>query len=152
MIEIISGGNLFASNAEALVNTVNCVGVAGKGIALQFRARYPLNYAQYKQACRENRVQPGLMFVTEARSPPPRYIVNFPTKRLWRSKSYLVDIVTGLRALAKVIEVRDIKSIAIPALGCNSGGLSWRVVRLEIERALAAVSDGRIISLYEPWG
>ncbi len=148
MIEITSG-NLFDAEVEALVNTVNTVGVMGKGIALQFRQAFPENYKLYRAACKREEVRPGRMFVT-TRLTDPRYIVNFPTKRHWRGKSRMEDVEAGLTDLAQVIEKRKIRSIAIPPLGCGNGGLDWNDVRPRIERALEAL-EVRVL-LYEPRG
>ncbi len=148
MIEITSG-NLFDAEVEALVNTVNTVGVMGKGIALQFRQAFPENYKLYRAACQREEVRPGRMFVT-TRLTDPRFIVNFPTKRHWRGKSRMEDVEAGLTDLARVIEKRQIHSIAIPPLGCGNGGLAWTDVRPRIERALEAL-DVRVV-LFEPRG
>ncbi len=148
MIEITSG-NLFDAEVEALVNTVNTVGVMGKGIALQFRQAFPENYQLYRAACSRKDVRPGRMFVT-TRLTDPRFIVNFPTKRHWRGKSRLEDIDAGLEDLVRVITERKIRSIAIPPLGCGNGGLDWADVRLRIERALEAL-EVRVL-LFKPRG
>ena len=148
MIEITSG-NLFDSEAEALVNTVNTVGVMGKGIALQFKQAFPENYKLYRAACSRGEVRPGRMFVT-TRLTDPRYIINFPTKRHWRGKSRMEDIEAGLEDLARVIEKHEIRSIAIPPLGCGNGGLDWADVRPRIEGALGGL-DVRAL-LFEPRG
>lgn len=143
-------GDLFEAQTEAFVNAVNCVGVMGKGIALQFKRAFPENFRLYAAACRAEEVQPGKMFVTETgRLHPPRYIINFPTKRHWRNQSRLEDIKSGLVALVAEIRQRGIQSIAIPPLGCGNGGLDWEVVRPLIEKALAAVPDVEVW-LYEP--
>lgn len=148
----LTRGNLLEAGAEALVNTVNTEGVMGKGIALQFKRAFPENYLFYQRACERGEVQPGKMFVFETGwMTPPRYIINFPTKRQWRSRSRLGDIETGLQALAEEITKRGIRSIAVPPLGCGNGGLSWGQVRPLIERALAPLEDVDI-RLYEPAG
>jgi O-acetyl-ADP-ribose deacetylase (regulator of RNase III) len=145
-------GNLLEAKTEALVNTVNCVGVMGKGIALQFKQAYPDNYSQYGRACKAGDVQPGRMFITRTGGLlPPFFIINFPTKRHWRGKSLLEDIEAGLVTLAQEIERLGIRSIAIPPLGCGSGGLDWRDVRPRIEQALGALEDVEIV-VYEPRG
>ena len=122
MIELIDG-NILYLDVEAIVNPVNCVGVMGRGLALQFRRMFPDNFDAYANVCQRGEVQPGRMFVFE-REPPanPRFIVNFPTKRHWRDRSLLEDIDAGLRDLVTVIEQRQIRSIAIPPLG---SGLEW---------------------------
>jgi len=110
-----SSGDILAAPVEALVNTVNCVGVMGRGIALQFKNAFPDNYKQYAQACKREEVRPGRMFITSTGLlQGPRYIINFPTKRHWRGKSRLEDIETGLVDLIRVIEELGITSIAIP--------------------------------------
>src|SRR5580658_7888140 len=123
-------GNILAADAEALVNTVNCVGVMGRGIALQFKKMFPANFKAYAAACKRSEVQPGRMFVFETgKFTNPRYIINFPTKRHWRGASRLSDIETGLDALVREITTREIKSIALPPLGSGLGGLNWADVR-----------------------
>lgn len=145
-------GNLLEAPTEALVNTVNCVGVMGKGIALQFKQAFPENFKLYAAACRADEVQPGQMFITETgQLHHPSYIINFPTKRHWRSRSRLEDVESGLVALVAEIKARNIQSVAIPPLGCGNGGLEWDVVRPLIEAALSAVPDVDIW-LYEPSG
>src|SRR5438128_2889217 len=114
MIEHVSG-NLLEADAEALVNTVNTVGVMGKGIAFQFRQAFPENYNFYRHGCEHQEVKPGkmLLFVT-GKLTNPRYIINFPTKRHWRGKTKIEDIKDGLRDLIAVVKSREIHSIAIP--------------------------------------
>jgi len=152
MIEI-TRGDLFKSKAEALVNTVNCVGVMGRGIALQFKKAFPDNFKEYKQVCDNKWLQPGKMFIHDTRtlSGEQRYIINFPTKRHWKGKSKLEDIQVGLAALVEEVKRLKIKSIAVPPLGCGLGGLSWSVVRSEIEKAFEATPDVTVF-LYEPKG
>lgn len=149
MIEFIQDGGLFRSNAQVFVNTANCVGVMGKGIALEFKRRYPNNFRAYADACAQGSVIPGRMFVFETGLKQPQYIINFPTKRHWANPSRMLDIVSGLRALVTDVRRFEISSIAIPALGCNNGGLSWSAVRPEIERELAPLT-GVICFVYEP--
>lgn len=151
MIEYASG-DILKSGTDALVNTVNCVGVMGRGIALQFRHAYPENFRAYAAACRRGEVQPGRMFVFETgQLAAPRYIINFPTKRHWRGKSRIEDIEAGLAALVELIRARRIRSIAIPPLGSGLGGLDWIEVRPRIEAALAGLADVRVLIL-EPSG
>jgi O-acetyl-ADP-ribose deacetylase (regulator of RNase III) len=129
-------GNLLAAEVDALVNTVNTVGVMGKGIALQFKRAYPANYRAYRDACARGEVRLGEMFPFDTGVlGPRRYIINFPTKQHWRNPSRLEDIRTGLDALVDVVNEQAIGSIAIPALGCGNGGLAWGDVRPLIERA-----------------
>lgn len=147
MIEFKTG-DIFAERVEALVNSVNCVGVMGRGIALEFKNRFPKNYQAYRAACQRGDVQPGNMFVYEflepSFAPAPRYIINFPTKRHWRSKSKLADIEAGLDALANEIREREIRSIAVPALATDLGGLSWTDVRPAMEAALGGLDSTNI--------
>ena len=144
-------GDIFAEDVDALVNSVNCVGVMGRGIALQFKKRFPENFKDYAKACNRNEVTPGRMFVHETGQFSPRYIINFPTKRHWRSKSRMEDIETGLDALVREIQERDIHSIAIPPLGSTLGGLRWDDVRPRIEAALSGL-DAVEVLLFEPGG
>ena len=151
MIEYTSG-NILNDPAEAIVNTVNCVGIMGRGIALQFKKAWPENFKAYEAACKRGEVQPGRMFVFETgRLMPPRYIINFPTKRHWRGKSRIEDIEAGLAALAEIIQERRIHSIALPPLGCGLGGLDWEDVRARIEHTLANL-PGVQVRVYEPKG
>lgn len=139
-------GNLLEEKAEALVNTVNCVGVMGKGIALQFKQAYPENFRQYEKACRAKEVQPGYMFTVATGSIfNPRFIINFPTKRHWRGKSQLEDIKIGLVALVAEVQKLGITSIAIPPLGCGNGGLSWSEVKPLIESSFAQLPHVQVI-------
>jgi O-acetyl-ADP-ribose deacetylase (regulator of RNase III) len=151
MIEYTSG-DILRCEADALVNTVNCVGVMGRGIALQFKNAYPDNFKVYAAACKREAVQPGRMHVFETgQLTPPRFIINFPTKRHWRGKSRIEDIEVGLADLVKVIRDKGIRSIAIPPLGAGLGGLDWNEVRPLIEHALAGFSDVRVL-VFEPKG
>ena len=143
-------GDLLADDVEALVNTVNCVGIMGRGVALQFKNAFPANFHAYAVACRRGEVQPGRMFVFETgQLMNPRLIINFPTKRDWRGKSRLEDIEKGLVALVEEIRTRDIRSIAIPPLGAGLGGLDWAQVRSRIVSALEEIKDLRAV-IYEP--
>lgn len=145
-------GNILEEDAEALVNTVNCVGFMGRGIALQFKKAWPENFKAYAAACRRKEVQPGRMFVFETgQLADPRYIVNFPTKRHWSGKSRIEDIEAGLKALVTEIRQRGIRSIALPPLGAGLGGLDWAEVRARIERAMSQLSDVEI-RVFEPAG
>ena len=142
-------GNLFQDNAQALVNPVNCVGVMGKGLALQFKEKFPDNFTEYNRACRQSRVQPGRMFVFNTyRLQAHRYIINFPTKRHWREPSRILDIETGTADLAREIRERKIGSIAIPALGSGLGGLEWEQVKPILESGLRDLENVRI-TIYE---
>lgn len=145
-------GNLLTADVEALVNTVNCVGYMGKGIALQFKQAFPANFKAYEKACRTHEVKPGRMFIFETGSMVnPRFIINFPTKRHWRGKSRIEDIESGLKALIADIKCLGIHSIAVPPLGSGLGGLDWNVVRPMIEWAFAELPDVRVL-LFSPQG
>ena len=144
-------GDIIGEDAEALVNTVNCVGVMGRGIALQFKKAFPENFESYAAACKQHDVQPGRMFVFETGQLYPRYIINFPTKRHWRGKSRMEDIEAGLAALAQEIKARHIHSIALPPLGSGLGGLDWSEVRPCIESALQEFTDLKVV-VFEPRG
>jgi O-acetyl-ADP-ribose deacetylase (regulator of RNase III) len=151
MIEYKSG-DILKEDAEALINTVNCVGVMGRGIALQFKNAFPENFKAYTAACKNDEVQPGRMFVYETgQLTNPRYIINFPTKRHWRGKSRMEDIEAGLKVLGGVVRQYDIRSIAIPPLGSGLGDLDWDEVKPRIEVALAPLADVQVI-IYEPKG
>jgi O-acetyl-ADP-ribose deacetylase (regulator of RNase III) len=151
MIELTQG-DILQADTEALVNSVNCVGVMGRGVALQFRKAYPENFKVYKRACNDDRLQPGTMLVHDLeRLGNPRYIINFPTKRHWKGKSRIEDIEVGLMALVEEVQRRGIRSVAIPPLGTGLGGLSWRDVRPRIERAFQKLPEVRVL-LYEPAG
>jgi O-acetyl-ADP-ribose deacetylase (regulator of RNase III) len=145
-------GDILQTDAEALVNTVNCVGIMGRGIALQFRKAFPENYEAYRAVCNRGELQPGRMFVYDLnRLVNPRYIINFPTKRHWKSPSRLEDIDSGLEALVKEIRERDIRSVAVPPLGCGLGGLHWPEVRPRIEAAFRDLPEVTVF-LHEPAG
>jgi O-acetyl-ADP-ribose deacetylase (regulator of RNase III) len=149
MIEFKTG-DILRADVEALVNTVNCVGVMGRGIALQFKNAFPENFKAYESACAREDVQPGKMFVFERRTlTNPKFIINFPTKRHWRGKSRMEDIDSGLKALVEEIRARSIRSIAIPPLGSGLGGLDWSDVRPRIVEALRGLNDLHVI-LFEP--
>lgn len=145
-------GDLFQEDVAALVNPVNCVGVMGRGLALQFKRNFPDNFTAYVEACKQGRVQPGQMFVTETHAGgKQRLLINFPTKRHWRAKSRLADIQAGLADLAQVIGAKNIQSLALPALGCGLGGLDWALVKPEIERVAALFSEVTFV-VFPPHG
>ncbi|MCY3984977.1 MAG: macro domain-containing protein [Roseovarius sp.] len=125
-----TSGDILRDDADALVNTVNCVGVTGRGIELQFKKAFPKNFEAYKKARQSGDIVPGKMFITEQENlVGPRFIVNFPTKRHWRGKSRVEDIESGLEAPRDAIKERNITSIAIPAPGSGLGGLNWSDVK-----------------------
>lgn len=143
-------GNVLLADVEALVNTVNTVGVMGKGVALQFKEAFPDNYAAYAEACKRNDVQIGRMFVTETRRlDKPRWIINFPTKKDWRHPSKLEYVRLGLTDLVRVIRERGMRSVALPPLGCGNGGLDWFQVKQAIEGALEDLTDVETL-VYQP--
>jgi O-acetyl-ADP-ribose deacetylase (regulator of RNase III) len=146
-----TSGDILTAPADALVNTVNCVGVMGRGIALQFKKAYPKNFKLYEAACARGEVNPGKMFVSETGKFSPKWIINFPTKRHWRGKSRIEDIESGLVALISEIRDREIRSIAVPPLGSGLGGLDWNVVRPKIEKALGSI-PGVDVLVFEPKG
>lgn len=151
MIEYVQG-DLLGAEVDALVNTVNTVGVMGKGIALQFKQAFPANFKLYHAACKRGDVQLGKMFVFDAgQLTVPRYIINFPTKGHWRARSRIEDIEAGLGDLHAVVEELGIRSIAMPPLGCGNGGLRWADVRPRIEEALADLAETRVV-VFEPSG
>ena len=145
-------GDILDAEAEALVNTVNCVGIMGRGVALQFKKQFPENFKAYATACKRGEVQPGRMFVFDSEQLTlPRYVINFPTKRDWRSKSRIEDIRSGLKSLIKEVRARGIRSIAIPPLGSGLGGLDWRAVRPLIADAMSELPNVEVL-IYEPGG
>lgn len=143
-------GNLLDARVDAVVNTVNTVGVMGRGIALMFKERFPENFAAYEAACKAGEVQVGRMFVQpSAELEGPRWIINFPTKKHWRQPTRIEWIDTGLVALKEIVREKGIRSIAIPPLGCGNGGLDWNDVRPKIEAVLGELSDVEVV-VYEP--
>ena len=151
MIEFIRG-DIVQADAEALVNTVNSVGIMGRGIALQFKKAFPENFKTYERACRAKEVRPGEMLIFSTGSMiNPKYIINFPTKRDWRGKSRIEDIGAGLKTLIDEVRKLGVTSIAVPPLGCGLGGLDWRDVKPMIERAFEALPAVQV-SLFEPVG
>lgn len=142
-------GNIFTSDTEAIVNPVNCVGVMGKGLALELKKRFPDNFEEYKKACEAKLLSPGKMLTYEAsKDTSPRYVINFPTKDHWRQASKLVYVESGLISLRDEIKRLGIKSIALPALGCGLGGLDWELVKPAIEIILDDVECEVIV--FEP--
>jgi O-acetyl-ADP-ribose deacetylase (regulator of RNase III) len=143
-------GDILAADAEALVNTVNCVGFMGRGIALQFKNAFPQNFKVYEEVCKRGEMQPGRVLVYETGSiTNPKYIINFPTKRHWRGKSRIGDIESGLQSLVDEITKRQIHSLAIPPLGSGLGGLYWPEVRSLIEDYLRPLANVSIL-VFEP--
>ena len=151
MIEFVSG-NLLRADAEALVNTVNTVGVMGKGIALQFKQAFPEVYETYREACKAGTIEIGrVQAVPTGQLVGPGYVINFPTKNDWRSRSQIDDIRRGLDDLVSVVKRLEITSIAVPPLGCGNGKLEWSEVKKAIVTALSGLKDVRVL-VYEPHG
>lgn len=144
-------GNLLDAEVEALVNTVNTVGIMGKGIALMFKEKFPENFRAYAAACKRNEVRVGRIFVTERPNlvGEPRWILNFPTKEHWRNRTRIEWIEAGLEDLRKIVIEKGIRSIAVPPLGCGNGGQKWATVKPLIERALGDLADVEVV-VYEP--
>lgn len=143
-------GDILKAGTEALVNTVNSVGVMGRGIALQFKESFPANFRAYAAACKRGEVEPGRMFVFDTGELTlPHYIINFPTKRHWRGKSRIEDIRSGLVALVDEVRARGIRSVAIPPLGSGLGGLDWAQVKPLIEEAVSCLPDVDVL-VFEP--
>lgn len=148
MIEY-KNGDILIEDVEAIVNTVNCVGIMGRGLALQFKNKFPQNFKEYQLACTNKEVQLGKMFVHQTgQLINPKYIINFPTKGHWKQNSKIEDISNGLDDLITIIEKYSIKSIAIPPLGSGLGGLDWNQVKKLIEEKLKNINC--TIILFEP--
>ena len=143
-------GNILDSDAQALVNTVNTIGVMGKGIALQFKKVFPNNFKTYEQACKQKEVTIGKMLVSKDRNlnTGEKIIINFPTKKDWRKSSEYSYLEDGLDDFLKVIEKEKLKSVALPPLGAGNGGLEWEKVKRILERKLSALDID--IYVYEP--
>lgn len=139
-------GNLFESSAQVITNTINCVGAMGKGVALEFKTRYPMMFADYQSRCQAGKVQPGIPYLWEN---DRTQILNFPTKRDWRNPSRLDDIEDGLRYLAAHYDELGIQSLAMPALGCGNGGLEWTSVKALIDKHLGPLA-ALDVYVYEP--
>jgi O-acetyl-ADP-ribose deacetylase (regulator of RNase III) len=148
----VAEGNLLKAEAEALVNTVNCVGVMGKGIALQFRQAFPENFRVYKRACDAGELRPGQVLAVPAGTlVGPKLIFNVATKQHWRHGSQLEWIREGVKNLVEEVRAHGIKSVAVPPLGCGNGGLDWQEVRPIIEEAFEAIPEVRVF-LFPPKG
>lgn len=145
-----TSGNLLEANAEALVNTVNTVGIMGKGIALMFKDAFPDNFREYEAACKNGSMQVGRVLLTERNDlMGPRWIINFPTKKHWRNPSQIEWIEDGLSDLKTVLRTHGIHSIALPPLGSGNGGLDWEDVKPLIVSKLGDLSDVDVL-VYEP--
>lgn len=147
---VFKRGNIFdETDADALVNPVNCVGVMGAGLALQFRKRYPDMFLSYRKACVASRVRVGEMYVYKIKGQFPRYIINFPTKQHWSNPSKVEYIQTGLHDLIRILKDLKIGKVAIPPIGCGLGGLPWGVVRKMVAEALQDVPEIEVVA-FEP--
>lgn len=142
-------GDMFSIECDAIVNTVNCFGAMGKGVAKEFKNRWYDNFLEYKKLCDKKAIKIGKMFVFENTKSGLKYLINFPTKNHWRYKSKLSYIDSGLDDLIDQIVKLEIKSIVIPPLGCGNGGLDWNVVKELIEEKLSILNDVEII-VYNP--
>ncbi len=131
-------GDILKSPSQVLTNAVNCVGIMGKGIALEFKNHYPTMFTDYQNRCKEDNVKPGVPYLWEDEA---SQILNFPTKRHWKDNSILQDINDGLKFLAVSYKDMGIQSIAMPALGCGLGGLNWHDVKSLIEKNLGPIAD-----------
>jgi O-acetyl-ADP-ribose deacetylase (regulator of RNase III) len=152
MIKLTQGDLLLQDEVDAIVNTVNCVGVMGKGIALQFKNKWPANFTAYAAACKAGQVQPGRMLIHDLGGlAKPNFIINFPTKKHWRGQSEIAFIQDGLLDLVAQVQRLGIRSIAIPPLGCGNGGLDWADVCPLIESVFAPWAEIEVW-LFEPTG
>lgn len=147
MIKVLIG-NLFESQVQTLVNTVNCVGVMGKGVAQEFKKRYPALFEDYARRCSDKQVKPGIPYFYEDLFGTS--ILNFPTKDHWRSPSKVADIIRGLDMFSEKHREWGIKSIAFPPLGCGNGGLEWSVVGPIMYQKLAGLDIE--VEIYAPFG
>ena len=145
MLELIEKGNIFNSDCEFLVNPVNCVGIMGKGLALEFKNKYPLNFEIYKKACDNASFNIGNLLIVPVDN---KFIVNFPTKKHWRNKSDLEFIKIGLEELKVAIKEFNIKSIALPKLGCGLGGLDWNEVFDLIKDFHNSIVDNVLVQVF----
>jgi O-acetyl-ADP-ribose deacetylase (regulator of RNase III) len=151
MVEL-QQGDILKAKADALVNTVNCVGVMGRGIALQFAKVFPEMLRAYEAACKRGEVEPGKVLTYDlSRLDQPHYVLNVPTKKHWRGQSRMEYIEAGLEALIEEVRRLGIKSVAVPPLGCGLGGLEWTQVRPRIEQAFSELPDVQVL-LFEPRG
>jgi len=149
MIDLVEG-NLLQADVEALINAVNTEGVMGKGIALQFKRAFPAMFQEYEREAKAGRLETGRVHVFDVgASKGPRWVINFPTKRSWRQPSRLEWIRTGLESLVEEVQRRGIQSLAVPALGCGNGGLTWAEVFPLIQESFARVPSVRVL-VYPP--
>lgn len=146
----IRNDDIFTTRCAAIVNAVNCEGVMGKGLAAEFKRRYPSAFNEYQDACDKGLLRPGRCLVSYLEGDGPRFAVQFPTKLFWRHPSKLAYIEAGLEDMVRLVSLHSISSIAIPALGCGLGGLSWHAVQPVIEQAFAPLRGAIKVELYLP--
>ena len=139
-------GDIFDSQCQAIINTVNCEGKMGKGLAYQFKKKFPEMEQDYVKVCLNGELYPGKLHIYQEKN---FLIINFPTKKKWREKSKIEYIIIGLRKLKEEIVKRGINSVAIPPLGAGNGGLNWNEVKFEINRELLDMEDV-VFEVYEP--
>lgn len=149
MIKCIKGGDIFQSDCQAIINTINTVGVMGKGLALIYRNKYPVMFAEYRKACFNNEVKIGFMYLWKVPD-KDKWIINFPTKEHWRNPSKIEWIIAGLQDLVKVVKEKGFTSLAIAPLGCGNGGLNWTLVKKEILKVCEESLNDIKIEIYEP--
>ncbi len=142
-------GDIFQSECEALVNAVNCIGIMGAGLAYAFKKKFPKMHVDYIQYCKDGKLRPGSMHVWSNPDGGPKYIINFPTKDDL-SPSKLEYVTSGLSNLKEAIKINQIKSIALPALGCGLGGLPWGVVKTHLENFADNMGEDTKVLIYEP--
>ncbi len=143
-------GNILESDAEALVNTVNTVGVMGKGIALAFKKTFPIVFEEYEKSIVNKSIEIGKVQLVKTGTIKPSYVINFPTKQHWRQPSKMEYIQKGMAALVETIKLNQIKSIAIPPLGCGNGKLNWSEVKPLMIQYLQEISNDMEITIFEP--
>lgn len=148
MVTVVEEGNIFKSKAQTWVNTVNTVGIMGKGIALGFKRRFPDMFADYAERCQRGEVRLGIPYLYKRPKPP--WIINFPTKEHWRSVARLDAIVEGLQHLERNYRSWGVQSLAVPPLGCGEGQLEWRIVGPTLYRFLSRLQIP--VELYAPFG
>jgi O-acetyl-ADP-ribose deacetylase (regulator of RNase III) len=151
MIERCENLNIFEAPAEALVNPVNIKGVSGRGLALEFKNKFPVNYRLYREYCKQGKLKPGKLLIIKVSEDSVKYIINFPTKRHYKDPSRLEDVAQGLWALRDWLNDPkcEIKSLALPPLGCGLGGLKWPDVEILIYQHLSGVSQKVLLCLPE---
>lgn len=146
MIELVTG-SMFDIDADILINTVNCVGVMGCGVALAFKYRYPHVFAEYRNRCRSNQIKPGILWNLQVND--GKTIVHFPTKQHWKNPSQYIYIENGLRELRTFLSNCKGSVVALPAIGCGHGGLDWDIVWEMIQETLGDL-EHITINVFQP--